>query len=81
MKLTPMNRQDIGIGYRHTKLFALLQEFANSEHDAVRVDNHHYKNMVSAVNTINKSVKRFNMNGIRAASKGGKLYLIKEIGE
>lgn len=81
MNLTPVKKTDIGIGYRQTKLFALLQEFANSEHDAVRVDNHHYKSVASAANTLNKSAKRFSMYGIRAISRGNALYLIKEIGE
>lgn len=43
MILTPVDRIEIDKFYKKTKVQAILQEFANGEYDAVRIDDHGYK--------------------------------------
>lgn len=81
MKLTFIDIKDIPKrqGYKNTKILKLLNEFAHSEMTAARVDDHEYKNAVVAAHALNQSEKRFNMTGIKAITRNGIIYLIKEI--
>lgn len=79
MKLVPVERTELKKRYfKPTKLYAVLMEFANSGHTAVRVDDHGYKNVNGGANAFNKSAKTFNMPHIKAITRNGNLYLIKE---
>ena len=78
INLTPVRKEDIE-GYKPTKVFAILQEFANSGYEAVRVDGHDYKNAFICAQAFNKSAQRFNMIGIKAITRKEAVYLIKEI--
>ena len=80
MKLTPIDINEIPRkDMKATKLFEILTEFANSEYSAVRVDDHNYKNVITAAQNFNKSAKRFGLLGVKAISRSGQLFLIKEI--
>ena len=78
MKLVPCDRKEVGNIYKPTKNFDLLQEFASSDLDCVRVI-YDCKNAEYAVNSIRESIKRFRMDGIRAIKRKDKVYLIKDI--
>ena len=77
MKLVPCDKKELGFLYKRTKNLIILEEFANSEYDCVRVmfDNSGAKN---AVNSLNSSINRFRMNGIKAIKRKDKVYLVKD---
>ncbi len=81
MKLTFIDRKEIPerMGYKNTKLLEVLKEFTDSEMTAARVDDHGYKGHTAAAQALNASAKRFNMTGIKAITRNGILYLIKEV--
>lgn len=81
MKLTAVAKKEIpSINvYRATKLYKILQEFANSEMSAARIDDHGYKNATSARASFHASIKRFGMKNIIAMERQGQVYLIKEL--
>lgn len=79
MKLTPVDEKELKSKYRNTKVYSVLLEFSNSEHTAVRLDDHAYKTPNSGAMTFNKAAKHFNMPHIRATTRNGNIYLIKEL--
>ena len=80
MRLTPIDINEIPRkDLKATKLFEIMTEFANSEYTAVRVDDHNYKSVMTAAQNFNRSAKHFGLLGIKAISRSGQLFLIKEI--
>lgn len=79
MKLVPVERTELKKRYfKPTKLYAVFMEFASSDHTAVRVDDHGYKRATAAASAFKNSAKRFNVPHIKAITRNGNLYLIKE---
>ena len=79
MKLVPYNKKDIEVGYRKTKHYELLLEFAESDMECALVENWNGKSATIKAANLNRSAKRFKMNHIRAIVRKGKIYLIKEL--
>lgn len=77
MKLVPCDKKELGFLYKRTKNLVILEEFANSDYDCVRVmfDNTSAKN---ATNSLSSSINRFRMNGIKVVRRKDKVYLIKD---
>lgn len=77
MKLIPCDKKELGHIWKPTKNFEILQEFANSDLDCVRVGYDHTcaKN---AVTSLSKSIKTFRMDGIKVVQRKDKVYLIKD---
>ena len=79
MILTPVDLNEIKKFYKRTKVQSILQEFQNSEYEAVRLDDHGYKNASTDAATFAKSISRFKMLGIKVITRNQNVYLIKEI--
>lgn len=63
--------------YKRTKLLTVLEDFKKTGMECAMVVDHGYKNEASARNALNKSIKRFGINGIRVVINRGKLYLVR----
>ena len=79
MKLVPCNKKDLEGGYRKTKHYELLLEFAESDMECALVENWNGKSAAIKAANLNRSAKHFKMNHIRAVVRKGKIYLIKEL--
>lgn len=77
MKLTPVTEKELKKGYKRTKLHKILLEFAESDYNAARLDDHEYKNANSGTNALNQSAKNFGMPHIRAITRNGNIFLLK----
>lgn len=66
--------------FKRTKLFALIDDFKNSEADAVEVVGveENYKNVSSAQASFSKAIKHFGFRGILTIQRNGKLFLVKD---
>lgn len=80
MKFTPIRKENLppGRSPRLPKNFQLLTEFANSEYDVAIVEDGECLNAENLYHSLYKSIKRFNMTGIKALKRQGKVFLIKE---
>lgn len=80
MKLIPYDKAKIeGIMYyKKTDNLKILEEFASSGLDCAKVDEFSNKSAFSCSNSLNHSIKRYKFAGIRAISRRGNVYLIKE---
>lgn len=79
MKLVPYNKNELEKGYKQTKNYAILLEFAESDMECALVENWVGKNATVKAANLNKSAKRFGMLHIRAIVRRGEIYLIKEL--
>lgn len=79
MKLVPYNKNEIEGGYRKTKHYELLLEFAESDMDCALVENWVGKNASIKAANLNRSAQHFKMLHIRAIVRRGNIYLIKEL--
>lgn len=80
MKLIPMKKSDIpGRNiYGLCKNQQVLNEFVASGHECVRVDGFENKSASAAANAMNNSAKRIGLLNVKAISRAGKLYLLRE---
>lgn len=78
MKLVPYEREKLeGLGYKPTKLLALLDEFVQSGLDCVKVEGWTHKTAASCASSLAVAIKRQNRSGIRAVLRNGEVFLIK----
>lgn len=79
MKLVKADRNDLrNKGYVETNNYELLNEFIRSGLDCAEVQDYTQSTAVSCVNSLNTSIKRFHISGIRVARQKEKVYLIKK---
>ncbi len=78
MKLTPVNIAEAKCPKKD--VYHMLLEFANSEHECVRVDyeSFEYKSEKSAYSSLSKCVEKTSFP-IRVITREGKIFLIKEV--
>lgn len=76
MRLVPCNDSEIK-GFKPTSNFKILNEFAESDMTCAAVEEHNCKSAESCASSLNISIKRFKMVGLRAFSRKGKVYLMK----
>lgn len=79
MKLVPYNKSELEKGYKRTKNYAILLEFAESDMDCALVENWVGKNATIKAANLNRSAKHFGMLHVRAITSKGEIYLIKEM--
>lgn len=83
MRLTPYEKQKLGNinkrGRTGNYLFELLEEFANSDLDCVKVEEWTHKNATGCVTSLYRAIKRYNKTGIRVIQRRDEVYLIKDI--
>ena len=78
MRLTPYNRADLRIAaYRKTKNYSILMEFINSDMDCARVEKAN-GGAYQYANSLRRSLKYFNLRGVRVAVRKDDVFLIKE---
>ena len=63
--------------YKKSDNFKILNEFAESEHTCVMIEDYTQKNAMCCAASLNTSIKRYHMTGIRAISRKDKVYLIR----
>lgn len=79
MRLVPVERKTAAKKwYGQGKNQKLIQAFLDSEVDCARVDGWTHKNAFTAANTLNRSVESMGVNTVRAISRGGNVYLLRE---
>lgn len=78
MKFVKCDRAEIGISYKKTKNLAILDEFKKSGLECARLEEWDYKNACCGAGSLNKTIKHFKFAGVRAYSRNGNIYLVKE---
>lgn len=63
--------------YKRTKNEKILEEFVNSDMEIAEVKEYTNKDAKSCSNSLNISIKRFHMTGIKSILRNEKVYLIK----
>ena len=66
------------VNYSRTNNFEILEEFVESDMDCAEVKDFTQISAWSCASSLNASIKRFNIGGIKAISREGKCYLIKK---
>lgn len=80
MELVKIDRNSIKRGcYKRSKNQKLLEEFVNSKMDCAEVKDFKQKNSKSCCNSLNISIKRYHMTGVRAIHRKNRVFLIKDI--
>lgn len=79
MKMVPYDREKLMLQshYKRTKNFRILEDFANSNYDCVRLVDYEYKNAKSGYGSLRKSIERFGFNGVNVFIRGEEMFLIK----
>lgn len=81
MYLTPANKNDLKHHryYVKSKNFILLEEFANSEHECVKIEGarEHYRSLNTAQTSFSNSIKHYRFSNIKCVTFNGEVYLIK----
>lgn len=76
MKMTPCILPEVSTT-KKTKNFMILESFANSEADCVKLEDHGYCSATSCASSLHNSIQIFNMYGIKAVIRNGDVYLVK----
>lgn len=79
MKLRPITREEYDRAFRVNRRgnnIELIMEFCNMNIECAEVEVPKGRNVQQVVSSLNASVKRCNMDSIKARSAGGKVYLI-----
>lgn len=77
MRLVPYDKKLVGSYYKRTKNYDILMEFVNSEHDCVKIEGWTQKKASYCSTSLQSSIKRFNIGGVKCILKGEEVYLIK----
>ena len=65
-------------GFRRTPNQKLIEDFANSAMDCAKVEGFTQKDAMVCAASLNVSIKNMRKSGIRAISRRGEVFLIKE---
>lgn len=79
MKITPYDINKLGAinGYVKSNNLKILEEFANSNHECVKVEDYSHKTPTGCYTSLFKSIKTYNMTGIRVCIRGKDVFLVK----
>lgn len=79
MYITPYSKSKLQTSnYQKCKLQKILEVFRDSNMDCVKVEGWEHKDANTCAASFMNSIKRFNIKGIRAISRKGEVFLIKE---
>lgn len=78
MRLKPIEMNEFEIR-RRCNLFAMLTEFAESEHKCVEIEDHKYKTATIGQTSIMSAIKRYRFNNIKVVVNGNRIYLVKQM--
>lgn len=77
MRLVPYDRKKIKRFYKMSDNYQILKEFAESDHDCMKVEGWTCKTAGYCATSLNGSIKRYKINGMFAVSRKGEVFLIK----
>lgn len=63
--------------YKKSENLKILEEFIESGMDCAKIEGFNQKSAMGCAASLNSSIKRYNIGGIRAISRKEKCYLIK----
>lgn len=72
-----INKIENAMGYTKSENLRLLEEFIESGMECAKVEGFNHKTAIHCAISLNASIKRYNLGGIRAISREGVCYLIK----
>lgn len=78
MRFVECDISELGRGYKRTKILTILDEFQKSGLECARVEDWEYATASSGAGTLNKAIKNFRFAGMKAFSRNGQIYLVKE---
>lgn len=79
MYLTPYTKSKLqSSNFQRCKLQKILEEFRDSDMDCAKIEGWEYKDANTCAASFAGSIKRFNVKGIRAISRQGEVFPIKE---
>lgn len=78
MRFVKCEMSELGITYKKTKNLAILDEFKKSGLECARLEEWDYSTASCGAGSLNKTIKHFKFAGIRAFSRNGQIYLVKE---
>jgi hypothetical protein len=79
MRLIPYDVHKLKGGYKRTRNYEVLKEFADSDLDCAKLVEFTQASAHICANSLNKSALRFKMYNIKAITRKGEVYLIKVI--
>lgn len=78
MYIEKYNRNELGNSFKRCKNQEILEEFQNSEYDCVKVKAWNHNSAYACTTSLNMSIKRYKIMNIRAITRKGEVFLIKE---
>jgi len=63
--------------YKTSSNMELIDQFLKSDHECVRIVDHHWANAKSGYASLKKSIKHYHYGGIEVFMRQGDIYLIK----
>lgn len=66
-----------GRSYCKCKNQALIEEFVASDMECAKVEGFTQQDAAQCAGSLNRSIARFNIGGVRAISRNGEVFLIK----
>lgn len=72
-----INKMDNADGYRKSDNDKILEEFVESGMDCAKVEGFLHTTSMSCASSLNNSIKRYHIGGVRAVSRKGECFLIK----
>lgn len=78
MKMIPCDiKEFMKGGYKKTSNLEILEEFASSECECVKIEDYPHKDAYVCASSLKGSIRRFGMTGIDCVSRNGKVFLIR----
>lgn len=80
MKLIPYKKENLTNVkyYKKSDILVLLEEFAESDLDCVKVEGWTHKNASSCMSSFRNAIARYKMANIRCVARDKEVFLIKE---
>lgn len=80
MRLVKKNIKDIVYKREHVlgKVQTIVTEFVKSDMECAEIVDHHCKTAWVAAGCVNKAIKTLKINGVKAVSRDGHCYILRE---
>lgn len=81
MELTPYKKENLANvkHYKKSDVLILLEEFAESDLDCVKIENWKYSSPYSCMSSFRNAALRYKMTNIRCVVRDKEVFLVKEI--
>ena len=85
MRLVPYEKEKLGElkrgGHGKSDIFTILNEFANSDLNCVKIEEWTQKTANGCYTSIHRSISRYKMTGIKVVKRKDEVFLVKIIPE